>query len=228
MFMNYMDYTDDLGMFMFTSGQVTRMQACLDGPRSSIGVSVPCGGIVVKPPPKDLAKELPKDFGKENPKEFPKDLQKERPKEFTKDVQKDGVKDRPKDFVKENPKEFTKDLQKDGVKDRPKDFIKDRPKEQVLDPQKQIFENPKGIDGGPLVNPAGPLVNPGIGIGATPFVIGGGGRADGIDPSLVLAVGWQVVEALSDLAQSGLLTAEGMAAAAALEASLTDLQTRMS
>jgi ABC-type taurine transport system substrate-binding protein len=37
MFMNYMDYVDDSAMFMFTTGQVARMQACLDGPRSSIG-----------------------------------------------------------------------------------------------------------------------------------------------------------------------------------------------
>jgi len=37
MFMNYMDYVDDDSMFMFTTQQVARMNATLDGPRSSIG-----------------------------------------------------------------------------------------------------------------------------------------------------------------------------------------------
>ncbi|MBV9209115.1 MAG: zinc metalloprotease [Acidobacteria bacterium] len=37
MFMNYMDYVDDAAMFMFTSGQVARMSATLDGPRSTLG-----------------------------------------------------------------------------------------------------------------------------------------------------------------------------------------------
>jgi Pregnancy-associated plasma protein-A len=37
LFVNYMDYTDDEAMFMFTSGQVARIQACLDGDRHSIG-----------------------------------------------------------------------------------------------------------------------------------------------------------------------------------------------
>jgi hypothetical protein len=35
MFVNYMDYSDDAAMLMFTEGQVTRMQAALAGPRSS-------------------------------------------------------------------------------------------------------------------------------------------------------------------------------------------------
>jgi hypothetical protein len=37
MFVNYMDYVDDVAMFMFTTGQVLRMRAVLDGPRSGIG-----------------------------------------------------------------------------------------------------------------------------------------------------------------------------------------------
>ncbi|NJO45318.1 MAG: zinc metalloprotease [Oscillatoriales cyanobacterium RM2_1_1] len=38
MFMNYMDYTDDGAMFMFTAGQVLRMHAVLDYERAGLGV----------------------------------------------------------------------------------------------------------------------------------------------------------------------------------------------
>ena len=37
MFMNYMDYVDDDTMFMFTPGQVVRMNATLAGPRRKVG-----------------------------------------------------------------------------------------------------------------------------------------------------------------------------------------------
>ncbi|WP_305847269.1 M43 family zinc metalloprotease [Micromonospora sp. KC207] len=36
LFVNYMDYVDDAAMFMFTKGQVARMQACLQTARSSL------------------------------------------------------------------------------------------------------------------------------------------------------------------------------------------------
>jgi hypothetical protein len=36
MFVNYMDYVDDAAMVMFTTQQVARMQATLDGPRASL------------------------------------------------------------------------------------------------------------------------------------------------------------------------------------------------
>jgi hypothetical protein len=36
MFMNYMDYSDDDAMFMFSPGQVSRMHTTLDGPRKSL------------------------------------------------------------------------------------------------------------------------------------------------------------------------------------------------
>jgi hypothetical protein len=39
MFMNYMDYVDDAAMFMFTKGQVLRIEATLNGPRSTIVAS---------------------------------------------------------------------------------------------------------------------------------------------------------------------------------------------
>jgi hypothetical protein len=39
MFMNYMDYTDDAGMFMFTRGQSKRMDACLEDSRASFLVA---------------------------------------------------------------------------------------------------------------------------------------------------------------------------------------------
>src|SRR4029077_16628843 len=40
MFMNYMDYVDDTAMFLFSQGQVVRMQTTLDTDRASIGTQL--------------------------------------------------------------------------------------------------------------------------------------------------------------------------------------------
>jgi hypothetical protein len=36
MFMNYMDYTDDAAMFLFTPQQVVRMRTALEGARDGL------------------------------------------------------------------------------------------------------------------------------------------------------------------------------------------------
>jgi hypothetical protein len=58
MFMNYMDYSDDACMNIFTLGQSVRMNAALHGPRASLLTSNGCVPIGITP----LGNEIPRDF----------------------------------------------------------------------------------------------------------------------------------------------------------------------
>lgn len=133
MFMNFMDYVDDDTMVMFTEGQIARMQACLDGPRSAIGASVSCTGGPGGPEPKTIVKDAPKDPLKDTAKDAPKD----------------GF----KEPVKEQPKEFAKD----PVNDPPKSIFE--PPKGLGDPPKTTLEPPFGLPTpGPAIQP--PVATP--------------------------------------------------------------------
>ena len=194
LFMNYMDYVDDKVMVMFTAGQVARMQAALDSPRSSIGTTGPCGGKPIKEHPKDLIKEPVK----------------EQVKDLPKDPLKDHIKEGPKDPAKDHPK----DLGKEPIKEQPKDLAFDPPK-GAFDPPKGPFDPPKVALDPP--GPPGPGPGPGpIGpgpAGRTPFVLGGAApeqAAPQADPLVaVLQQLGAILAGYSEQAAAGRLDAAG-------------------
>lgn len=227
MFMNFMDYVDDAAMVMFSEGQVVRMHACLDGPRSAIGETVPCGG---KPPFKDATKDplsdpIPKII-KDPIKDpvvdppIPKSIINDPP--GPKSIINDPPKPRldPPKSVFEPPKSVL-DPPK-GVFDPPKNPIYDPPKgiyeppKGVLDPPKTVFEPPFGppVVTPPISVPAMPQI-PQPGQPATPFVLGTGAPAaaqEPAQPAPLLAHYAQVLHTYASLHQRGLLDAQGLAA----------------
>lgn len=113
MFMDFMDYVDDGAMTMFTAGQVTRMQATLDGLRSSIGTTSPCDGVIKKLEP-DVVKKREPDIKKREPdvKKREPDIVKKREPEVKK-LEPDTIKKLEPDVKKREPdtvKKFEPDV----------------------------------------------------------------------------------------------------------------------
>jgi len=137
MFMNYMDYVDDAAMVMFSAGQVVRMQAALDGLRSSIGSSIPCDGGIKKLEP-DIKKIEP-DIKKREPdiKKIEPDIKKIEP----------DIKKREPDIKKIEP----------DVKKREPDIKKIEPDIKKREPDIKKFEPDIGpIKQDPEIPPIGP------------------------------------------------------------------------
>ncbi len=204
MFMNYMDYVDDDAMFMFTTGQVARMQAALDSTRSSIGTAIPCGKSLAKDPPKDWPKDPPKDWPKDPPKDWPKDPPKDWPKEPPKDW--------PKEPLKDWPKEPLKDWPKDPPKDWPKDPPNDIPK-ALYEPQKGLYEPQKSFSEPPIQLP-GSILGPYTGAGV-PFVLAtpsaGAARSQDMAKQQLAAAYEQLLSLYAQFYASGLLDAATIA-----------------
>ena len=108
--MNYMDYTDDVAMFMFTAGPGRPDAGWRWTDRAPASASTgPCDG------PKPV-------------KEFVKDLPKDHIKDFVKEPIKDIIKEFAKDPTKDRPKDFLEGADQGGPKDRPKDLFKEPPR----------------------------------------------------------------------------------------------------
>jgi hypothetical protein len=105
MFMDFMDYVDDRAMTMFTAGQVTRMQATLDGLRSSIGATVSCGPVIKKHEPDHIKKLEPdhiKKFEPDTIKKLEPEIKKHEP-DAIKKHEPDAIKKHEPDVKKREP-----------------------------------------------------------------------------------------------------------------------------
>ena len=152
MFMDFMDYVDDSAMTMFTAGQVTRMQAALDGLRSSIGTTISCDGVIKKLEPDTIKKHEP-DIKKREPdtikKHEPDTIKKLEP-----DIKKrePDIKKREPDVKKREPDTIKK--HEPDVKKREPDTIK-KFEPDVPPVGKHEPEIPTGPGGQILTGPGG-------------------------------------------------------------------------
>ncbi len=144
MFMNFMDYVDDRAMTMFTAGQVTRMQATLDGLRSSIGTAVSCGGVIKKLEPDTIKKHEPDTI-----KKFEPDVKKREP-DTIKKHEPDTIKKLEPDVKKHEP-DTIKKHEPDTIKKLEPDVKKREP--DIPPIGKHVLEIPTGPGGQILTGP---------------------------------------------------------------------------
>jgi len=198
MFMNYMDYVDDAAMVMFSAGQVQRMQATLDGARSTVGTSTPCEpkskfepDVIKKLEPEEIKKHEPDDIKKHEPdvKKREPDIKKREPEEIkkhepdTKKHEPDIKKLEPEQIKKHEPD--TKKHEPDIKKLEPeqiKKFEPDKKREpeeiKKFEPDKTWAEGPGGKNivegpGGGVIQPGGGVMQPGGGgFGVRPDAVG--------------------------------------------------------
>ena len=164
MFMNFMDYVDDSAMIMFTAGQVTRMQATLDGLRSSIGTAISCDGVIKKLEPDTIKKFEPDTIKKLEPT-------KKREPDTVKKLEPD-VKKREPDIKKREPdtvKKLEPDVKKrePDIKKREPDTIKKlepdvKKREPDVPPSQTRSGNPADGPGGQPEDPRGVRVRGGV------------------------------------------------------------------
>lgn len=170
MFMNYMDYVDDAVMVMFSTGQVTRMQAALDGPRASIGSSIDCG-------PKFKFADEPVTL------KFRDDIKSPRDDvvkgKFTDDPVTLKFRDDPATFKFVDDIKSPRDDVKNKFADDPGTLkrLDDGTLKHIDDVKSPALDKPPPGDGGQppgggvVQPPGGGVVQPGAGGGAAPFVL---------------------------------------------------------
>ncbi|MBL8041969.1 MAG: hypothetical protein JNL86_03525 [Nitrospira sp.] len=160
LFMNYMDYVDDQAMFMFTAGQITRMQACLDGDRSTLGVKKLPTLKFVDDPTLKFREDITTKFADDPSLKFADDPT----LKFREDITTKFADDPSLKFVDDPTLKFREDITTKFADDGGSGSIK------VLDDPIGTVGGADPIGSGPL-NPGGPVTGAGMRGGSTPFIL---------------------------------------------------------